>query len=418
MSKKDLMIAMLKAARHAAAKLAVADTDRKNKALAAIADAVRRRGAEILVENTKDVDAAREAGRPAALVDRLTLTPERLEDIARATEEIIALPDPVGEIHDMHSRPNGLRVARMRLPLGVIGIVFESRPNVIVDAGALCLKSGNAVVLRGGSEAVHSNRVLGAIVGDALESAGLPRAAVQVIGDPDREMVLHLLQARGLVDLVIPRGGEGLIRFVDENARVPLVLHYKGVCHVYVDKDGDLTKALPIIENGKVQRPGVCNAVETVLLHREIATVFLPAMSDRLTELGVALRGCTQSRDIVPALDEATDVDWETEYLDLVLSIKVVGDLDEAMDHIAAFGSGHSETIVTENYTTAGRFLREVGSSCVLVNASTRFNDGGQLGLGAEIGISTTKLHAYGPMGLAELTTSKFIVLGTGQIRE
>jgi glutamate-5-semialdehyde dehydrogenase len=417
MSKQEQMNAMLTEARRAAAALAVASTDRKNAALTEIAKALRARTDEIVAANAQDVQAAVAAGRTPALVDRLTLDAARVEGIAAAVEQIIALPDPVGEIYGMKTRPNGLKIGRMRLPLGVIGIVFESRPNVVIDAGVLCLKSGNAVVLRGGSEAAHSNQILGRIAGEAIAKAGLPSAAVQVIEDTDRELVLHLLQARGLVDLVIPRGGEGLIRFVDQNATVPIILHYKGVCHVFVDREADLTKALPIIENAKVQRPGVCNALETLLVHRDVADDFLPAVAARLTELGVALRGCEDTRRVLPDAAEATEADWDAEYLDLILSIKVVADLDEALAHVAQYGSGHTESIVTENYTTAGRWLREVGSSCVVVNASTRFNDGGELGLGAEIGISTTKLHAYGPMGLAELTTSKFIILGSGQIR-
>ncbi|MDP8223020.1 MAG: glutamate-5-semialdehyde dehydrogenase [Candidatus Lernaella stagnicola] len=418
MTKQEIIHDMLKASRQAARVLAVATTAQKDAALERIAAALRDRSAEIVAENQKDIAAAAEKGLSAALIDRLTLTPERIEDVARSVEEIVALPDPIGDVFDLKTRPNGLRVGRMRVPLGVIGIVFESRPNVVIDAATLCLKSGNAVVLRGGSEAANSNRVLGAIAAAAVGESGLPAAAVQVIGDTDRELVRHLLQARGLVDLVIPRGGEGLIRFVDQTATVPIILHYKGVCHAFVDKDADLAKALPIVENAKCHRPGVCNALETLLLHRDIVDDFLPLVAERLTTCGVALRGDKPSRVVAPQLDEATAADWDAEYLDLILSVAVVADVDDALAHIAAHGSGHTEAIITENYTTAARFLREADASCIVVNASTRFNDGGQLGLGAEMGISTTKLHAYGPMGLAELTTSKFVVLGSGQVRE
>jgi len=409
---------MLKSAKQAAALLAVVDTKQKNEALSLLALAIRYRRENILSENDKDVASACAAGQTSALVDRLTLTPSRIEDMARAVEHIITLPDPIGEVHDLSIRPNGLRVGRMRIPLGVIGIIYEARPNVAADASALCLKSGNAVVLRGGSDAANSNRILGEIIQEAVVKAGLPPASVQVMDDFDRELVLYLLQARDLVDLIIPRGGESLIRFVDENARVSTILHYKGVCHVYVDKDADLEKALPIVLNAKVQRPGVCNAMETLLIHKDVAVSFLPLAAQKLVESGVELRGCEKAREIVPGMKEATRADWEAEYLDLVLSVRIVDDIDMALKHIAEFGSSHTESIITENLSAAGRFLRDVQSSCVLVNASTRFNDGGELGLGAEIGISTTKLHAFGPMGLRELTASKFVVLGNGQIRQ
>jgi glutamate-5-semialdehyde dehydrogenase len=417
MAEKPTLVPTLKAARKAAGALSVATTEAKNKALAAIAEALIAHKDEILAANQKDTDAAREAGRPGALIDRLTLSSERVDGIAKSLGEVIALPDPVGEIYDRSTRPNGLQVARMRMPIGVIGIVFEARPNVVVDAGALCLKSGNAVILRGGSEASHSNIVLGRIIAQAVKSAGLPEACVQVIENTDRALVLELLQARGKVDLVIPRGGEPLIRFVDENARVPVILHYKGVCHVYIDDEAMIDKALDIIVNAKVQRPGVCNAAETLLVHKEIAQLFLPEAAKWLTAEGVELRGCERARAVVPEMKEATEADWPAEYLDLILAVKVVDDMDDALAHIAKYSSGHTESIVTENAARAVRFLREADSSCVVHNASTRFNDGGELGLGAEIGISTTRLHAFGPMGLRELTASKFIVEGTGQIR-
>jgi glutamate-5-semialdehyde dehydrogenase len=417
MTKKEEMHALLGAARAAARRLAVASTAEKNAALTALAAGLRADAGEILAANARDVGAARAAGKSAALVDRLTLNAKRLEEMAGAVEEVVVLPDPIGEIYDLKIRPNGLRVGRMRLPLGVVGIIFESRPNVVIDAAALCLKSGNAAVLRGGSEAAHSNRALGAALGRALAAAGLPATAAQVIDDPDRELVLHLVQARGLVDVLIPRGGESLIGFVAANATVPLIYHAKGVCHVYVDADADLAKALPIVMNAKVQRPGVCNAMETLLVHRDVAPHFLPEAAQALRAAGVELRGCERARAIAPYMAAADESDWSAEYLDLILAVRVVDDMDGAIAHIARYGSDHTEAIITENYTRAGRFLREVQSSCVLVNASTRFNDGGELGLGAEIGISTTKLHAYGPMGLAELTAAKFVVFGAGQIR-
>jgi glutamate-5-semialdehyde dehydrogenase len=408
---------MLIEARAAADALAVAATAAKNGALEAIAGALRKSGADIARENAKDVRGAEAAGKSRALIDRLLLDEKRVEEMARAVEAVAALPDPVGEVYDLATRPNGLRVGRMRIPLGVIGIVFESRPDVIADAGALCLKSGNAAILRGGSEAQNSNNVLGDVIRGAVQEAGLPPAAVQVVRDAGRGAVLELLSARGQVDLVIPRGGEGLIRFVDENARVPVVRHYKGVCHVFVDASADVEMALSITLNAKVQRPGVCNAMETLLVHRGVAQAFLPQAARMLSERGVELRGCARSRAVVPSMREAVLEDWGAEYLDLILAVRVVDGLDEAIAHIKRYGSGHTESIVTDNYAAAGRFVREVPSSCVLVNASTRLNDGGELGLGAEIGISTTKLHAFGPMGLRELTVSKFVAFGSGQIR-
>lgn len=410
--------AILSEMKIAADELALSDTDTRNRALTLFAKSLRDSTDVIVGENAKDVARAKEAGKSKALIDRLSLDMIRVESMALALESIVALPDPLGERFDFKTRPNGLRVSRMRIPLGVIGIIFESRPNVVADAGSLCLKSGNAVILRGGSEAACSNKIIGEIMREAIVEAGLPAACVHVLEDTDRQRVLDLLQARGKLDLLIPRGGEGLIRFVDENARVPVILHYKGVCHVYVDKGADLDKAVNIIQNAKVQRPGVCNAAETLLVHQDIAGDFLPRAAEDLQAKGVELRGCEQTRAIIPGMKPATEADWDAEYLDLILAVRVVKDMDAAMAHIRRHGSGHSEAIVTENYSRANRFLNAVMSSCVLVNASTRFNDGGELGLGAEIGISTTKLHAFGPMGLRELTTAKFIVEGDGQIRE
>jgi glutamate-5-semialdehyde dehydrogenase len=352
------------------------------------------------------------------MVDRLTVTGKTIAAMAGGLREVAAYPDPVGTMGETRVRPNGLRVSKMRIPLGVIGIIYESRPNVTIDAAGLCLKSGNAVILRGGSEALHTNRVLAAIIGQALESVGLPPQAVQLISTNDRSAINALLAQDEFVDLIIPRGGEGLIRFVVENSRIPVLKHYKGVCHVFVDHTAELQMAERICYNAKVQRPGVCNAMETLLVHEQVARDFLPAMARRFETAGVTLRGCPQTRAILADISPASDADWAQEYLDLILAVKVVADMEAAMDHIARYGSNHTEAIVTSDFARAHRFVREVDASVVLVNASTRFNDGGQLGLGAEMGISTSKLHAFGPMGLQELTTQKFVVLGDGQFRE
>jgi glutamate-5-semialdehyde dehydrogenase len=331
--------------------------------------------------------------------------------------EIAGLPDPVGQVTGMWTRPNGLQVGRVRIPLGVIGFIYESRPNVTVDAAGLCLKSGNAVILKGGSEAIHSNLILAEILCGALAESGLPEKGVQVIPTTDREAVTALLKMEDLIDLIIPRGGEGLIRFVAANSRIPVLKHYKGECHSYVDEDADLNLASEVCFNAKVQRPGVCNAMETMLVHESISETFLPIIGKRLRDAGVEIRGCPKTVAVLPGARSAEESDWPAEFLDLVLAVKVVQNMDEALDHIDRYGSNHTEAIVTRNYGRARRFLAEVDSSVVLVNASTRFNDGYQLGLGAEIGISTSKLHAFGPMGLEELTTTKFIVYGDGQIR-
>jgi glutamate-5-semialdehyde dehydrogenase len=350
-------------------------------------------------------------------LDRLLLTDERVEAMAAGLDEIRALPDPVGAVEKMERRPNGLLVGRMRIPLGVIGMIFESRPNVTVDASALTLKAGNAVILRGGSEALASNRALAAVLRDALTTTGLPAAAITVVDRADRSVVDTLLTMVDHIDLIIPRGGEGLIRAVDERSRIPVLKHYKGVCHAFVDVAADLEQASEIVVNSKAQRPGVCNALETLLVHEAIAEEALPAIATALADAGVALVGCPAVRALIPNAGEASEDDWHAEYLDLKLAVCVVASLDQALAHIRRYGSGHTETILTRDHGAAMRFLREADASCVLVNASTRFNDGGQLGLGAEIGISTSKLHAYGPMGLEELTTRKFIVFGEGQVR-
>ncbi len=393
------------------------DTEAKNRALIRLADRIEGEAPFLKTENQRDLDGAAKAGLSKAMMDRLTLKEATLKSMAQGLREVAGLEDPVGAVVKTWMRPNGIQVSRVRIPLGVIGIIYESRPNVTVDAAALCLKAGNAVILRGGSESQHSNAALAAVIGKALEWAGLPGDAVQVIPVSDRKAVLAMLQAEEFIDLIIPRGGEGLIRFVAQNSRIPVLKHYKGVCHVYVDDGADLTMAQEICLNAKVQRPGVCNAMETLLVHQAVADAFLPEMAAQFREAGVEIRGCPKTCRILPLAKAAQEEDWSAEYLDLILAVKVVSDMDDAIDHITRYGSNHTEAIVTCDYGRARRFVREVDSSVVLVNASTRFNDGGQLGLGAEIGISTSKLHAFGPMGLEELTTTKFVVFGNGQVR-
>jgi glutamate-5-semialdehyde dehydrogenase len=410
--------ALAEAAREAAREVARAPAERRIAALRAMAAAVRARVPEILAANARDLAAA-EGRLGPAMIDRLRLDAARLDAIAAAIEEVAAQPELIGEIDRSAPRPSGIEVARMRIPLGVVAIIYESRPNVTTDAAALCLKAGNACILRGGSEAFHSNQALGAAVADGLAAAGLPAAAVQVVPWTERDAMRALIEQDDLIDVVIPRGGEGLIRFVAEHARVPVIKHFKGVCHVYVHAAADPEMALAICENAKVSRPGVCNAAETILVDRAIAPAFVPALAARLAGRGVELRGDGDVRRLagdVP-VRPATEDDWHAEYLALICAVRVVDDLDAAIGHIARYGSSHTESIVTGDAAAAERFLREVDSSTVMVNASTRFADGGELGLGAEIGISTTKLHAYGPMGAEGLTTTKFIVRGTGQIR-
>ena len=389
----------------------------KDRVILRIAELLEERRPAIQAENRRDLEAAQAQNYPSAFIDRLTLSDKVIASMIKGLKEVAALPDPVGAVTGMWLRPNGLKVGRQRIPLGVIGFIYESRPNVTVDAAALCLKSGNAVILKGGKESIHSNLALAELMQEALEEAGAPLAAVQVIPSIAREATLELLKQDELVDLIIPRGGEGLIRFVAEHSRIPVLKHYKGVCHIFVDADADLEMAETVCFNAKVQRPGVCNAMETLLVHEQIAPVFLPRMLSRFREAGVEIRGCPRTREIDPAVVPAKDEDWGFEFLDLILAVKVVPDLDAALDHIARYSSNHTEAIITRDYDRAQRFLKEVDSSVVLVNASTRFNDGGELGLGAEIGINTSKLHAFGPMGLEELTTTKFIVYGDGQIR-
>ena len=409
---------MAQDAKTAAGIISRSSTDQKNQALFTMADLLEQQAQMIFAENRKDLERAAAAGLSAAMVDRLTVSDKTIASMAEGLREVATYTDPVGTMGPTRIRPNGLRVSKMRIPLGVIGIIYESRPNVTIDAAGLCLKSGNAVILRGGSEALHSNRALADIIGQALKAAGLPAQAAQVVPTEDRAAINVLLAQEEFVDLIIPRGGEGLIRFVVEHSKIPVLKHYKGVCHVYVDASVDFAMAEDIAFNAKVQRPGVCNAMETLLVHETVAGDFLPAMAERFLKADVELRGCPATCAILPDIKPATDADWPEEYLDLRLAVKVVDTMEAAMDHIARYGSSHTEAIVTTDYGRAHRFLREVDASVVLVNASTRFNDGGQLGLGAEMGISTSKLHAFGPMGLEELTTQKFVVLGEGQIRE
>jgi glutamate-5-semialdehyde dehydrogenase len=411
------MAEMGRQARQASVALARLSTEVKNRALTAMADALIANREHLLRENALDVAHAHDLGLSQAMIDRLTLTEATIGGITRGITEVVALPDPVGKVTSMWRRPNGLTVGRMRIPLGVVGIIYESRPNVTADAAALCLKSGNAIILRGGSEAIHSNLAINRILQEALRGLSLPEAAIQVVPMTDREAVYEMLQLEEFIDVIIPRGGEDLIRAVVRDSKIPVIKHYKGVCHVFVDRGADLDMAVRICMNAKTQRPGVCNAMETLLVDESVAGDFLPAVAGPLRKAGVVLKGCEKTRSILPEAEAATEEDWYREYLDLILSIRVVRDLDEAIAHIGQYGSLHTEAIVTESYERAQRFLAEVNSSTVLVNASTRFSDGFELGLGAEIGISTTKLHAFGPMGLEELTTTKFIIYGNGQVR-
>jgi glutamate-5-semialdehyde dehydrogenase len=404
-------------AKGAARRLGTLSRGVKDRCILRVAELLEERQAQIQAANRQDVEAAQAQGYAAAFIDRLTLSDKVFASMIQGLKEVAALPDPVGAVTGMWVRPNGLKVGRQRIPLGVIGFIYESRPNVTVDAAALCLKSGNAVILKGGKEALNSNLALALVMQDALVEAGAPPAAVQVIPSVAREATLELLKQDELVDLIIPRGGEGLIRFVAEHSRIPVLKHYKGVCHIFVDESADLDMAEEVCFNAKVQRPGVCNAMETLLVHAAQAPGFLPRMFARFRQARVELRGCPRTREIDEQVVPAQSEDWGAEFLDLILAVKVVPDLDAALEHIARYSSNHTEAIITRDFARAQRFLQEVDSSVVLVNASTRFNDGGELGLGAEIGINTSKLHAFGPMSLEELTTTKFIVYGNGQIR-
>lgn len=412
------VVTLAKQAKAAGTAIANTSTAKKNAVLTRVARAISRTASQAILDaNQRDMQVGRDKGLSAAMLDRLRLDQARLEGIAEAIEAIVELPDPVGEVINLHSTPSGIEVGRMRIPLGLILIIYESRPNVTADAATLCLKSGNACILRGGSESLHSNQALAAVFTDALKAEGLPSEAVTLVPTTDRQAMLELLGLDGIIDLVIPRGGEQLIRYVAEHARIPVVRHYKGVCHVYVDSEADFDMAERIVLNAKVQRPGVCNAMETLLIDRACSKSFLPRIVQALKAKGVEIRGDAAVKTLVTDVRAATEADFDTEHLDLIVSIALVDGLDGALAHIAKHGSNHTEAIITTNKNKAARWTREVDASCVLVNASTRFNDGGQLGLGAEIGISTTKMHAYGPMGLQELCALKWIGYGTGQIR-
>ena len=412
------IVEIVQRSRAASRRLLSLSTRQKNEALARMAELLQQRKEKIQSQNLKDLEAGRKKGLSPAMLDRLALSDKVFDSIVEGIHQVIALTDPVGSVTSLVKRPNGLQVGRMNVPLGVVCMIYESRPNVTVDAAVLCLKAGNCAVLRGGSEAIYSNLALAEVLRDALWESGIDQDAIQVIPVTEREAVQVLLQQEAFIDLVIPRGGEGLIRFVSENSRIPVLKHYKGVCHIYVDALADLDKATPIIINAKVQRPGVCNALEGLLIHESIAESYVPVVMKALTDAGVTVVGCERARKIDSSVVPAEDSDWGTEFLDLKLCLKIVSDYEEAKEYINTHGSQHTEVILTEDYTLARKFIQEIDASAVMVNASTRFNDGGQLGLGTEIGISTSKLHAYGPMGLEELTSRKFIVFGEGQIRD
>ncbi|HEX9874814.1 MAG TPA: glutamate-5-semialdehyde dehydrogenase [Deferrimonas sp.] len=418
MSIRAEMLQVARDAKAASLIMATLSSAVKNQLLERMADALEKETESLIAANEQDLAAARKREIAPAMLDRLLLDEGRISGMAAGLREVALLSDPVGEVTGMWRRPNGIQVGRMRIPLGVIGIIYESRPNVTADAAGLCLKSGNAVILRGGSEAFHSNDAIGKILRRELLAMGLPEGALQVITTTDRNAVTELLKLEDEIDLIIPRGGESLIRFVSEHSRIPVIKHYKGVCHTFVDASADFEMAERICVNAKVQRPGVCNAMETLLIHKDIAETFVPRIAEIMRGQGVELRGCPITREFAENVKEATEDDWGTEYLDLILAVKVVDDLDEAIAHIQRYASLHTEVIVTSDYGNSQRFIREINSSVVMVNASSRFSDGNQLGLGAEIGISTTKLHSFGPMGLEDLTTRKFIVLGDGQIRQ
>jgi glutamate-5-semialdehyde dehydrogenase len=417
MSLKNEILRIARKAKEDCQVLANLPTSTKNAALEGMAEALIKSRAKLKKANAIDLASARKAGLSSAMIDRLNLSDSTLRGMAESLKAVALLPDPVGEVTRMWSRPNGLRVGKMRIPLGVIGMIYESRPNVTSDAAGLCLKAGNAVILRGGSEAIHSNLAIAGVLRAVGQRHGIPAGAIQVIPTTSRQAVEEMLQLEEYIDVIIPRGGEDLIRFVVSRSKIPVIKHYKGVCHVFVDASADLKMAQTICYNAKVQRPGVCNAMETLLVHREIAPRFLPPMAEKFRAAGVELRGCPETKRLLKFAKAAKVDDWFAEYLDLILAVRVVGGLDEAIAHIVRYGSSHTDSIVTQDYANAQRFLKEVPSSTVLVNASTRFSDGFELGLGAEIGISTTKLHAFGPMGVEDLTTSKFIVYGSGQIR-
>jgi glutamate-5-semialdehyde dehydrogenase len=418
LSPEEYVVALVKKARAAATKLATLSTTIKDQALRAMADALEAKADELLAANAQDLEAFEKAKGSRAMADRLTLTQARIAEMADGIRQIVRLPDPLGEAPKLWRRPNGMLVGKIRVPIGVIGIIYESRPNVTADSAALCLKSGNACVLRGGSEAIRSNTAIATVLAEAAEQAGVPAGAITFIDRTEREVALALLKQDQYVDLIIPRGGESLMKTVAEHATIPVIKHDKGVCHIYVDADADLAMAERICLNAKIQRPSTCNAMETLLVHQQIARAFLPGLVKKLVDAQVEVRGCPKTCQLAPEAKPASESDYGQEFLALILAVKVVKSMEEAMAHIATYGSRHTEAIITNDYARAMRFLREVDASAVMVNASTRLHDGYQFGLGAEIGISTTRIHARGPMGLEELTCSKFIVLGNGQIRE
>lgn len=414
---KNNLVELAKKSKASAHKLSLLNTQQKNELLLAMSEQLLANQESILKANSTDIQLGKEKGLSDAMLDRLLLTTERLSSMSNAIREIIQLPDPVGEISNIRTRPNGLQVGMMRIPLGVIGIIYEARPNVTSDAAALCIKSGNAVILRGGSEAFNSNLAIVDALHKGIEKCGVDPSIISFIPTTEREAMIELLKLDDYIDLIIPRGGEGLIRFVAENSRIPVIKHFKGVCHLYVDKDADFEMAVRLLIDGKTSRPGVCNALETLLVHKNIAEEFLPMAGKALTKKKVEIRGCPFTCKILPYAVPATEDDYYAEYLALIISVKIVENYEEAVAHIEKYGSNHTEVIVTNNLLTSQRFIRDIDSSSVMVNASSRFADGGEMGLGAEIGISTTKLHAYGPMGLEALTTKKFIVIGNGQTR-
>lgn len=413
----EILIEKLSGVKKASRELLKFNTEKKNKTLISIANELDRNRGIIQEENNKDLLAAEEKGLSKAMVDRLTLNDKRIDGMIKVLHDVVNLKDPVGEIINMSTMPNGLKVGQMRMPLGVIAIIFESRPNVCIEVAALTIKSGNGVILRGGKEAIHSNICLTRLIKQGIEKEGLPSGSVEVIEDTDRQIVTDLVKMKEYIDVIIPRGGLNLIRFIEENALIPVIRHDLGICHTYIDEYADIDMALEIAFNAKVQRPGVCNAMETLLVHQSIAQLYLPLMKEQMEKAGVELRGCGSTQEILTDIKAATEEDWQTEYLDLILSVKVVQSMDEAIHHINTYGSQHSDAIITKNYNNGMRFIVEVDSAACYINASTRFTDGNEFGLGAEMGISNQKLHVRGPMGLKELTSAKYIIFGSGQIR-
>lgn len=418
MSIREDILKIARQAKMASQELANLSSSTKNKALLRMAESIEKNRERIIEENKKDVNLAKKKELSKPLIDRLTLDEKRIRQMSKSLEEIVSIEDPIGKIENIRKRPNGLQIGKMVVPLGVIGIIYEARPNVTIDAAALCLKAGNATILRGGSEAIYSNIILADLLKKAGQEAGLPSGSIQLIKTTDRRAVTEMLKLNTYIDVIIPRGGEELIRVVMENSTIPVIKHYKGICHIYVDQEADLKMAEEISFNAKVQRPGVCNSMETLLINEKIAAEFLPGMIKRLQEAAVEIRGDEKTCQIIRGIKEASEEDWQTEYLDLILSIKVVEGIEEAINHINNYGSHHSDAIITNNYAKSRQFLQKIDSAAVYVNASTRFTDGAEFGLGAEIGISTQKLHARGPMGVNELTSTKFIIWGDGQIRK